>query len=80
MSLIDTGLSHRALFQLYRQIEDRRTAPRTGPALSQAFQRLMLHLQSDFYIEPSVDGAFDFASRLLKNWWKKYYSYECEVK
>lgn len=78
LSLSDTGLSQSALFQLYRQIEDRRTASRTGPALSQAFQRLMLHLQSDFYIEAKDDGAFDFASRLLKHWWRKYHSYECE--
>ena len=78
LSLSDRGLSHRTLFQFYRQIEDRKTGPRTGPALSQAFQRLMLHLQSDFYIEARDNDAFDFASRLLKNWWKKYYGYECE--
>ncbi len=78
LSLSDRGLSHRTLFQFYRQIEDRKTGPRIGPALSQAFQRLMLHLQSDFYIEARDNDAFDFASRLLKNWWKKYYGYECE--
>lgn len=78
LSLSDTGLSHSALFQFYTHIEDRRTAPRTGPALSQAFQRLMLHLQSDFYIELKADNSFDFSSRLLKNWWKKYFSYESE--
>jgi hypothetical protein len=76
LSLSDAGLSNKALFQLYRRIEESKTAPRTGPALSQAFQRLMLHLQSDFYIEAKADGMFDFASRLLKQWWKKYYSYE----
>ena len=78
LSLSDRGLSPRTLFQFYRQIEDRKTGPRIGPALSQAFQRLMLHLQSDFYIEARDNDAFDFASRLLKNWWKKYYGYECE--
>ncbi len=78
LSLSENGLSHGALFQFYRDIEGRRTAPRTAPSLSQAFQRLMLHLQSDFYIEATPDGTFDFASRLLKNWWKKYYSYESE--
>ena len=51
LALRDEGISLDGLFQLYRIIEDRKTGPRTGPALSQAFQRLLLHLQSDFYIE-----------------------------
>lgn len=80
LSMSDKGLPQGSLFQIYRQIEERKTGPRTGPALSQAFQRLMLHLQSDFYIEAGHDGIYDFSSRLLKNWWKKYYGYECEGK
>lgn len=80
LSLSDKGLSHSALFQMYRQIEEHKTAPRTGPALKQSCQRLMLHLQSDFYIEAKDDDTYDFSSRLLKNWWKKYYGYECEGK
>ncbi len=78
LSLSDKGLSNKTLFQSYCTIEERRTNARTGQTLSQAFQRLMLHLQSDFYIEAKEDGRFDFSSRLLKSWWKKYYSYEYE--
>ena len=77
LSLSDNGLPQDELFQLYRQIEERKTESRTGPALSQSFQRLLLHLQSDFYIGPRDNGSFDFTSRLLKTWWKKYYGYEC---
>jgi len=77
LSLSDNGLPQDALFHLYRQIEGCKTESRTGPALSQAFQRLLLYLQSDFYIESRDDGSFDFTSRLLKTWWKKYYGYEC---
>jgi hypothetical protein len=58
------------------QIEDKKTGARTGPALSQAFQRLLWHLQSDFYIECMSDNRYDFSSRLLKVWWKKYYGYD----
>lgn len=80
LSLSDKGLSHGALFQIYHRTEASRTAARQGAALSQDFQRLLLYLQSDFYIEQQPDGTFDFASRLLKTWWKKYYGYECEGK
>ncbi|MEW6669963.1 MAG: hypothetical protein AB1512_32535 [Thermodesulfobacteriota bacterium] len=77
LSLSDEGRSQEVLFHLYRQVEEQKTGPRTGAALAQAFQRLLLYLQSDFYIERKPDGAYDFASRLLKTWWKKYYGYEC---
>jgi uncharacterized protein len=77
LSLSEDGISQDALFHLYRRIEDRKTGARKGPALNQAFQRLLLYLQSDFYIECKSNGSYDFSSRLLKTWWKKYYGYEC---
>lgn len=70
------GLTQRALFALYSQVEEKKATPRKGPALLQAFHRLLLHLQSDFYIEETSEGQFDFASRLIKTWWKKYYGFE----
>lgn len=70
------GLTQRALYTLYSQVEDKKTTPRKSPVLLQAFHRLLLHLQSDFYIEDTSDGRFDFASRLIKTWWKKYYGFE----
>lgn len=76
LSIDDNGISKSTLFNLYREVEDKKTNSRKGPALSQAFQRLLLHLQSDFYIEEIADGRCDFASRLLKTWWRKYYGYE----
>jgi len=76
LSLSEDGVSRNTLLQLYRQIEEKKTKGRTGPALNQGFQRLLLHLQSDFYIEEAENGNYDFASRLLKTWWKKYYGYE----
>ncbi|MDA8137252.1 MAG: hypothetical protein M0036_01260 [Desulfobacteraceae bacterium] len=80
LSLSEKGLTHGALFQIYHRTESSRTGPRQGAALSQDFQRLLLHLQSDFYIEQQPDGTLDFTSRLLKIWWKKYYGYEYEGK
>jgi hypothetical protein len=76
LSLSEDGISRNTLFDLYRQVEEKKTGGRVGPILGQSFQRLLLYLQSDFYIEEIRDGYYDFASRLLKTWWKKYYGYE----
>ncbi|MBA4391773.1 MAG: hypothetical protein C0399_12675 [Syntrophus sp. (in: bacteria)] len=76
LSLSDNGISRSTLIQFYRQIEEKKTDRRTGHRLNEAFQRLLMYLQSDFYIEETRDGHYDFSSRLLKTWWKKYYGYE----
>ncbi len=73
LSQSDGGISRRALFQHYQEIESKRSDARTGHTLKHAFDRLLLYLQSDFYIEEITDDHYDFASRLLKTWWRKYY-------
>jgi hypothetical protein len=77
LSLTHDGIGRNILFQLYRRVEDGKTLGRNGYALEEAFQHLLLYLQSDFYIEEVREGYYDFSSRLLKTWWKKYYGYEC---
>lgn len=76
LSISDNGISRSSLLNFYRQVEEKKTGKRKEYALNQAFQRLLLYLQSDFYIEEKENGIFDFASHLLKIWWKKYYGYE----
>lgn len=76
LSASKEGISRKTLFQYYRQVEETRSDRRTGPFLKQAFDRLLLRLQSDFYIEDVDDNRYDFTSRLLKTWWRKYYGYE----
>jgi hypothetical protein len=76
LSLSPDGISRRAFYNLYARIEEKKSVPRKSTVLNLAFQRLLLHLQSDFYIEEVKDGRFDFASRLIKTWWKKYYGFE----
>ncbi|MCK5506211.1 MAG: hypothetical protein KAJ10_13685 [Thermodesulfovibrionia bacterium] len=75
LSIDDNDISKNTLFNLYREVENTKTLSRKGPVLSQAFQRLLLYLQSDFYVE-EINGRIDFSSRLLKTWWRKYYGYE----
>jgi uncharacterized protein len=76
LSMSKDGVSRKSMYLLYAQTEVKKTAPRKGVGLNQAFQRLLLHLQSDFYIEETRSERFDFASRLIKTWWRKNYGFE----
>ena len=40
----------------------------------QMFNRLMLDLENDFYIVEVEEGVYDFASGVLKSWWRKYHA------
>ena len=38
------------------------------------FDQLLRDLENDFYVAETADGSIDFASGLLKAWWRKYYA------
>jgi hypothetical protein len=38
------------------------------------FNQLLRDLENDFYVAETSNDQFDFASGLLKAWWKKYYA------
>ena len=40
----------------------------------QMFNRLLLDLENDFYIVEVDGGLYDFASGVLKSWWRKYHA------
>ena len=40
----------------------------------QVFNQLMLDLENDFYIVEVEEGFHDFASGVLKSWWRKYHA------
>ena len=40
----------------------------------QRFNQLMLDLENDFYIVEVDDEIYDFASGVLKSWWRKYHA------
>jgi hypothetical protein len=46
----------------------------TADQRKQLFNQLMRDLENDFYVMELPDGCFDFASGLMKLWWKKYYA------
>ena len=40
----------------------------------QLFNRIMLDLENDFYVEEVEPGVYDFAGGVLKLWWRKYHA------
>jgi len=40
----------------------------------QLFNQLMRDLENDFYVVECEGESFDFASGLIKEWWRKYYA------
>ena len=40
----------------------------------QIFNQLLLDLENDFYIVEVEEGFYEFASGVLKSWWRKYHA------
>jgi hypothetical protein len=38
------------------------------------FNQLLRDLENDFYVAETSEGKYDFASGLIKAWWRKYYA------
>ena len=74
ISLSISGLRRAALLQ-----ETERALADLGVTLAaherrQLFNRLLLDLENDFYIDEVGMGQYDFASGVLKSWWRKYHA------
>ena len=74
ISVNESGLSRAILRQ-----ETERTLVDLGialPALErrQMFNELLLDLENDFYIVEFEEGRYDFASGVLKSWWRKHHA------
>ncbi len=74
ISVSESGLRRPTLLQeterLLMELDD------THPAHErrQMFNQLLLDLENDFYIEEVEEGSCDFASGVLKSWWRKYHA------
>ena len=74
VSMSGSGLRRATLLQ-----ETERALADLGIALAvherrQLFNQLMLDLENDFYIVEVDEGHYDFASGVLKSWWRKYHA------
>ena len=74
ISASEGGLTRATLMQ-----ETERTLAGLGEDLPeherrQLFNRLMFDLENDFYVVEGEGGLYDFASGVLKSWWRKYHA------
>ena len=74
VSMSGSGLRRATLLQ-----ETERALADLGIALAvderrQLFNQLMLDLENGFYIVEDDEGRYDFASGVLKSWWRKYHA------
>ena len=74
ISVSGSGLRRAALLQ-----ETERALANLGVTLPaherrQRFNQLMLDRENDFYIVEVDDEIYDFASGVLKSWWRKYHA------
>ena len=74
ISASDSGLRRATLLQ-----ETERALADLGLTLAaherrQIFNQLLLDLENDFYIVEVEEGVHDFASGVLKSWWRKYHA------
>ncbi len=74
ISVSEVGLARATLLQ-----EAERALAGLGAGLPeherrQLFNRLMFDLENDFYVVEVEGGRYDFASGVLKSWWRKYHA------
>ncbi|MCP5523678.1 MAG: ATP-binding protein [Verrucomicrobiales bacterium] len=74
LSLSDGGLSRSRLLQDFEQILAAEGVAWPAHQRKQQFNQLLRDLENDFYVAEITADQFDFASGILKSWWKKYYA------
>lgn len=74
LSLSKGGLRRAKLFADFERILLERGDTLVAEDRKRLFNHLMRDLENDFYVAEIRPGVFDFASGLLKKWWKKYYA------
>ncbi|MEI8022178.1 MAG: hypothetical protein WCH39_28470, partial [Schlesneria sp.] len=67
------GLSRNALKQSFDQLLSELELKLTKPERDNHFSKLLRDLENDFYICEVTEDQYDFASGLLKSWWRKNY-------
>ena len=74
----ESGISNNGLFSQYQRQQLAQSEQRNVRQMQQAFKRLLLRLESDFYIREQDNGCLDFNNFLLKTWWNKNWIYDSE--
>lgn len=74
LSLTPDGLARSALRQEFDRIIDEAGQAIPSYKRKQLFNQLLRDLENDFYVTEVSDKRYDFASGVLKSWWRKYYA------
>ena len=69
-----TGITRRALRDEFNRHLDELGTQLNASEQRRQFNQLMRDLENDFYVVETANDSFDFASGLMKAWWKKYYA------
>lgn len=74
LSESQNGLSRNTLLTDFERVLHEQGKPAASDVRKRLFNQLLRDLENDFYVAEITSGVFDFASGLLKQWWKKYYA------
>ena len=74
LSVTSDGLERGILQQEFDRIVHERGAALPEHDRKRLFNQLLRDLENDFYVAETAPGRYDFASGVLKAWWKKYYA------
>ena len=74
ISLSESGLRRATLLQETERLLTERGVTPLEHERRQIFNQLLIDLENDFYIVEVGEGSYDFASGVLKSWWRKYYA------
>ena len=74
ISMSESGLGRAALLQETERVLVELGIPLPAHERRQTFNRLLLDLENDFYVVEVENDVYDFASGVLKSWWRKYHA------
>lgn len=74
LSISPDGSQRGTLLADYERVLHEAGDNATAETRKTQFNRLMRDLENDFYVTEVSTGTFDFASGLIKRWWRKYYA------
>ncbi|MHB9139472.1 MAG: hypothetical protein ACYC4Q_08720 [Victivallaceae bacterium] len=74
LSISPAGLEKKRIAEMFDLVMDERGEKLSKHDRQNLFNQLLRDLENDFYVAETSDGLIDFASGLLKAWWRKYYA------
>jgi len=74
LSLTQSGLTRANLSEEFDRVLDDAGQEMPSHERKRHFNQLLRDLENDFYVAEVSDDQYDFASGVLKSWWKKYYA------